>query len=434
MLDKIEWRSERDLSVCSLLEPAVGDGAFLVPAVTRLCESLHRHGVQLTTKNLVDRIAAFEIHRDETAKTRRRVRRILEQFGVSNGVAHRLSKVWIVTGDFLLQDFGDRRFTHIAGNPPYIRWSRVPPALRAGYEACLDESIARGDLCLAFVGRSLKLLSEKGMLGFLCSDRWLYAAYGQAFLNDIFDRFAVLEREPVDSSSAFQKSASAYPINLVMAPCSSRPKRSRSTGSRTGRPSNAQVTLKEAGYEVRVGPALGPESVFSGAKCDLDVEPELLTPYVGPRELTNDNIEWLGRYVICMHDEDGLRDLSKYPRLETYLNRHVVSLKKRALVKDGSDTWYRTIDRVMARVWARPKLLLPEMTKSPRAILDVSGFIPSHGIYAVFSPTDDVEALRTLIDREVLIKTLDAIAPRLNGGSYRCYKRFIEQVPVNVGA
>ena len=62
--------------------------------------------------------------------------------------------------------------------------------------------------------------------------------------------------------------------------------------------------------------------------------------------------------------------------------------------------------------------------------IDRTGAIPSHGVYAIFAPEDDIEALYEKLRDGKLAKALDGIAPKVKGGYVRCYKRFLDRVTV----
>jgi hypothetical protein len=99
-------------------------------------------------------------------------------------------------------------------------------------------------------------------------------------------------------------------------------------------------------------------------------------------------------------------------------------LKNRSVVRAGAE-WYSTIDRVRAVDWKRPKILIPELAKKPRCAIDRSGAIPAHGVYAIFAPDDDVDAIYNKLKNGRLALALDGIAPQVKGGYVRCYKRFL---------
>ena len=113
--------------------------------------------------------------------------------------------------------------------------------------------------------------------------------------------------------------------------------------------------------------------------------------------------------------------------LSARLSRFRKPLSKRAIVKNGAP-WYRTIDRIDASVWTRPKLLLPELAKIPRIAVDRSGAIPSHGVYAIFADGDRIDALFEKLSNGRLARALEDIAPKVKGGFVRCYKRFLDEI------
>jgi hypothetical protein len=62
MLGSIGWTEQEDLSRARLLDPCIGEGAFIVPAVETLIASLKRTGTPLTRETLAGRILGLEIH------------------------------------------------------------------------------------------------------------------------------------------------------------------------------------------------------------------------------------------------------------------------------------------------------------------------------------------------------------------------------------
>jgi hypothetical protein len=190
----------------------------------------------------------------------------------------------------------------------------------------------------------------------------------------------------------------------------------------------AKQTLADGGYVVRVGPALGCTQAYVLSSDGTDIEPELLIPWIDAKEIEEGNIRWQGRHVIALHDASGqLRKLRDFPRAAAHLRRYRKCLELRSIVRAGA-VWYRPIDRVIAANWQRPKLVLPEMAKLPRLAIDRSGAIPSHGIYAIFAPDDDVEKLYDHLRDGGLARSLMGVAPKVKGGYVRCYRRFLETV------
>ena len=423
ILDAVGWQGKVELSRSRLLEPAAGDGAFVVEAARRLVASCVRHGVPLKAHALADRIRAFELHPREARRARSRVVQALRELGVHHRTADACARSWVVNADFLLVDLPAESFTHVVGNPPYVRWSKIPKYLKANYSHHLPRDMIGGDLFLPFLDRALESLCPEGRCGILCSDRWRFMAFAEDFRKKWLPRLDIASEDTLLAADAFVEDVDSYPTILI--------------ASKRGEEEiplvpavSAGKTLTELGYVVKVGPALGHTPAFVLGSDEHDVEPELLRPWVDGSEITEGTVVWRGRRVITMYGKDGkLIEPTQFPLLMARLQRFYKKLKKRSIVHHGAP-WFRTIDRVREADWTRPKLLVPELAKVPRVAIDRTGAIPSHGVYAIFAPEDDVEALYEKLRDGKLAKALDGIAPKVKGGYVRCYKRFLERISI----
>src|SRR5262249_36040692 len=146
ILDGVGWQEKMDLSSSSLLEPAAGDGAFVVEAARRLVRSYRRHGIELTAASLRGRIKAIELHPREARSARKRVINALRELDVHRRTAVACARDWLSNADFLLTKIEPQGFTHAVGNPPYVRWSKIPPELKAKYTRQLPRDLIGGDL------------------------------------------------------------------------------------------------------------------------------------------------------------------------------------------------------------------------------------------------------------------------------------------------
>ena len=424
ILDKVGWRSENDLSTARLLEPAAGDGAFLVEAARRLIASFIRHDVELRTRTLAQRIVGFDLHPLEVQKARQRLLGLLQEQGLHHRTANACARSWILNEDFLLTELPVASFTHTVGNPPYLRWSKIPNGLRTSYERCTFVEVVGGDLCLPFMDRALTALRSGGKCGLLCSDRWKFMAFAEDFRNKWLPYLDIESECTITATGAFVKDVNSYPMILIASKRFVKKRPRRSTIARKGR------SLEELGCVVRVGPALGHTPAFVLRPDEKDVEHELLQPWVSASEILEETVAWGGRRVIAMNQSDGkLINLDHFPMLESRLARFRERLKARSIVTNGAP-WFSPIDRVIPENWKRPKLLIPELAKVPRAAIDRTGAIPSHGVYALFADDDDVDGLHRRLRDGRLAAALAKVAPTINGGYYRCYRRFLSMIRV----
>lgn len=426
ILDAVGWRADGDLSYLRLLEPAAGNGEFVVQAAKRLIASLRARGIKPTAARLRPRITAFELHARSASEAQRRVRTALQGMSVHHGTAAACAKAWILNADFLLSDKPTLDHTHVVGNPPYVRWSRIPAYLKITYDRSLPRHITQGDLFLPFLDKALRFLRPNGKCGFLCSDRWMYMAFGERFRQEWLPWLDILSNESVNAADVFDRRVHAYPTILVAS------KRPTPRIERRAAVGDVRRTLDDLRYVIKAGPALGHAPAFVVGPEEDGVEPELLRPWIDSSEVLDGSVEWSGRRVVVLFDDDGqLRDLRRFPRLERRLKKFIPELTKRWIVRNGAP-WYRTIDRIRVVDWSRPKLLVPELAKVPRIALDRSGAVPSHGIYAIFGPGDRVEDLYEIFRDGGLARALDGIAPRLKGNYTRCYKRFLSKIRIPV--
>jgi adenine-specific DNA-methyltransferase len=414
VLDAVDWRIGVDLSHAKLLEPSAGDGAFIVEAARRLIAEFRRRGTALTMRRLVGRIKAFELHPSEVLSARARVFKALCDQGVPRPTAKSCSDAWIVHGDFLLTNLPSR-FTHVVGNPPYVRWSKIPRGLKLKYERSLPANVTGGDLFLPFLHKSLESLRSGGRFGVLCSDRWRYMGFATTFRNKWLPRLDIVSEDPVAAIDAFVRGVESYPTILIAV------KRRGHNPVRAPTPN----VLRDLKVAIRVGPALGHTSAYVLEPHEDDVEPELLHPWIDGSEVREGAIGWRGRRVVLMHGSDGkLITPQEFPMLMARLERFREPLTRRSVAR-GKVEWYRPIDRVYAADWARPKLLIPELAKTPRLAIDRSGAIPSHGVYAVFAHDDDIDALYEKLRDGQLAAGLENVSPKVKGGYVRCYARFL---------
>ena len=424
LLDRVGWTRDADLANARLLEPGAGDGAFLVEVVRRLVASFVRHGIPLRIDTLRERVLAYELVPAEANKARARLVAAMKASGIHHATAHACTRAWVETGDFLLADLCDAGFSHIVGNPPYIRWSKLPDSMAAAYAKKLPRTIARGDLYLPFLHRSFELLQPKGRCAFVCSDRWRYTVYADDFRTR-WQASLRIDTEPAgEPRDIFDRDVYVQPEILTatprVIPKPPTPKRRRRRGK----------TLVELGCAIRVGPALGVTPAFVLEPGEAGVEPQLLHRWVDANEVSHGEIRWRGRRVIAPFDDQGnIIELDDYPLLAARLERFSDRLRGRHIVRNGA-VWYRTIDKVQPAVWSPPKLLIPEIAKLPRVAVDLTGAIPSHGTYAVFSRSLDIEQVYDRLRDGKLAKALAPIAPKVKGRYTRCYRRFLTMITI----
>jgi hypothetical protein len=115
-----------------------------------------------------------------------------------------------------------------------------------------------------------------------------------------------------------------------------------------------------AGTKVSIGVASGADKVYV-TKDPTVAEPDRILPLAMRRDLMSGTFEWQGNYLVNPWADDGsLVSLDEYPRMTAYLSKHP-EIKERFVAKKAAGFWYRTIDKVDAKLTGKPKLLLQDM-------------------------------------------------------------------------
>ena len=189
ILDLVGYTASWPLHKLRLLEPAFGDGAFLLLAIGRLLTAWKSAtGRDDPVDALSDAIRAVELHGHTFAATREKVLAALKADGIAGKAAVTLVDHWLINADFLLTPL-PHSFHCVVGNPPYVRQELIPDALLAEYRTRYSTVFDRADLYVPFIERSLTCLESGGALGFICADRWIKNRYGGPLRKLIADRF-----------------------------------------------------------------------------------------------------------------------------------------------------------------------------------------------------------------------------------------------------
>jgi adenine-specific DNA-methyltransferase len=202
----------KNLLSTRLLEPAAGQGAFFLPLLPRLVRSCRRQHKSFDVLRPI--IRAYEIDARIAITLRTRTDTTLQALGVYEQTARQIARDWIRNEDFL-EARPRTRFTHIVGNPPYIRWDAIPRSLRDSYKVRFASFKQRADLYVAFIEHALSVLDKDGQLGFLCPGTWTRNVYGGA-VREAFTTLGQL-KTIIDFSDAesFETPADAYPHFFV---------------------------------------------------------------------------------------------------------------------------------------------------------------------------------------------------------------------------
>lgn len=486
MLDLAGYVAATDLARHVAVEPAAGDGAFLLPMVERLLQSASLHN--RTFLECRNAIRAVELNSLSAEVLRRTLLAFLKTKKVPDVEAQSLCNGWIKTSDYLLdKTIAIEKADFVLGNPPYIRLEDLEPTVAAKYREKYPTMVGRADIYIAFFEAALKQLAPGGVCAFICADRWMRNQYGSALRKYITSDFNVETIIEMHHADAFESDVSAYPAisvirkniqsdvvvasvitkgdldtpsgaKLAKAIDVARQGHSASNGSANveavrveswfngtepwacGSPEKLSLLKRleseyyplESGLTqttVGIGVATGADKVYITTDAEI-VEASRLLPMAMAYDSENGKLNWSGHYLINPWVESGLVDLADYPRLEAYLKSNLLQLKGRHIAKNNPNNWYRTIDRVNCSLTNKAKLYIPDIKERITPILDTGGTYPHHNLYFVQSDVWDVEVLGGLLLSDIAQLFVECYGVRMRGGYLRFQAQYLRKIRV----
>jgi len=476
ILNLVGYTSDQPLNERLVVEPAAGEGSFLLPLVRRLIESCRRRAVPIVT--CLSSVVAYEVDDASAALARAALVDLLCLQGTNLCDSELLADSWVRTGDYLMEA-GDLagRADYVVGNPPYIRLEDLERG-GAMYRAAYPTMVGRADIYIAFFEAALRHLRPGGACGYICADRWMLNQYGAELRRFITKRFNVEAVIQMHHAAAFDVEVSAYPAVTVIRNAEQGPvvvatldpnaekigaaalaAEFRPNAIDELRTTNAAVIehwfdgsdpwplveperltllrrlesqfrhLEVTGVTVGIGVATGADKVFITKDPEL-VERERLLPLAMAFDVKDSSVNWSGNYLVNPWNGNGLVDLSDYPRLASYLSQHRNQLLGRHVGQKAPANWFRTIDRVNDRVTTMRKLYLPDFNGRISPVLDVGRTFPHHNLYFIVADIWDMEVLGGLLLSDVAQFFIEAYCVRMRGGYLRFQAQYLRRIRV----
>ncbi|GCD44091.1 Eco57I restriction-modification methylase domain-containing protein [Streptomyces paromomycinus] len=481
ILDLLGYTSDKDLCEVKLVEPACGSGAFLIAVASRISASCRTHNRPLG--DAAASVRALDLLEHNVQQSRAVVEKQLIDEGWQPKEARQVAAAWVKRGDYLLQPDADHRADYVVGNPPYIRLEDVPDDRMAAYRSVCPTMGGRADIYIGFYEVALRSLKPDGRLGFICADRWMRNQYGRRLRQLVTRRFSMDLALIMHDVDAFEDQVSAYPAITII----SNRYQGRAVAADTTRAfdsaqagdfaswyaedatesittaafqaarmphwfpdedswpaaSPARLAVLEelterfrlledtqTGTRVGIGIATGADKVFL-TDDDTLVESDRLLPMAMVRDTTNGTLNWNGTYLVNPWTADGdLVDLTAYPQLAAYFEKHGAALRKRYVAVKQPHRWYKTIDKVDHRLTRRPKLLFPDMKLTIHPVLDEGRLYPHHNLYFIVSDVWDMRVLGGLLLSKVAEAFVEAYAVKMRGGTLRFQAQYLRKIRV----
>jgi adenine-specific DNA-methyltransferase len=478
LLDLAGYCSQNNLVDAMAVEPAAGDGAFLVSMVERLVESCKR--LERPLSDLDGSLIAYELDDDSADRARAMTIGVLVREGVERPLAERLAAGWVRAGDYLLESTSIEA-DFVIGNPPYIRLEDIPEETTALYRDAYRTMRGRADLYVAFFEAALHQLNEGGVCAFICADRWMRNQYGAELRELITSAYSVEAVIEMHNADAFHNEVDAYPAVTVIRRqeqglaviASAGPEAEEiapgtllATLEATARNENAPVIegfrtaaietwfkgadpwpchspeqlillrrledrfpALESNARVGIGVATGNDGLFVTKDAHL-VESSRLLKLALAKDLASGTMEWSGHFLVDPWNCEGLVDLGDYPRLRAYFEHHATTLKNRHTAAKNVRGWYKTIDRVTHSLTSTPKLYIADIKSILDPVLDRGETYPHHNLYFIQSDEWDLEVLGGLLMSAVGQFFIESYGVRMRGGYLRFQAQYLRRIRV----
>lgn len=471
------------LAASRLLEPSCGDGAFLTIAVRRLLESEQRFRstIDWSDPDLANAIKACDVNIGFVIEARNKIAEQLVAAGCPSARAKALVEEWVEHSDFLLKVWREK-FDHVIGNPPYVRIEDLPGKVLQRYRETYQTCVERADLYVAFFEQGLHLLSPDGNLAFICANRFAKNLYGRALRELIARDFRVRYYLNLEHTQPFATEVSAYPCVVVLDRQHGAITRAASldslepeilSGLSSGKDSaqptawahfpawyqdgapwvatsrqeytrHVELARKHPAFEesaegtrVGIGVATGADDIFILPAADPSIETECQLPLIMAGDISPQGLKWSGHFLVNPYEaqqKGGFRDLSRYPGLAKYFERHRSLLEKRHTAKKNPGTWFRTIDRVTHELTGTPKLLLPDIQSGGVVGFDEGKYYPHHNLYWITSTGWNLRALQALLRSTLVFNQVRAHSVQMRGGAVRYQAQVLRKVRVPLAA
>lgn len=470
MLTAIGLNTPEDFKHARILEPSCGEGEFVVAIVNRLINLPKRRP---TVKQLSDKLLAVDLVASSLDVAKNKVATLLLAKGYSKIEIASLLNQWFISTDFLLENITPD-FTHVIGNPPYVRVESVPKSLLNEYRRRFSTMTDRADLYVPFYEKCLSLLVTGGRLSFICTDRWTKNTYGKSLRRLINDGYGLELFIDLYGIDAFEKDVMTYPAitqlvkgkvdqtvlkhetdfsadeaNEVLSAIKGEQTtlQTRKAIVNADKPwllgSSDQIALihklernypllEEVGCKVFIGAATGSNKVYvvDSSKVGVEIEEERLLPVVTANELKGGSIAWREKYLINTYDENGVINLDDHPKLSSYLNSHKEELCKRHVAKKDTTKWFKTIDRVYKERAKMEKLLIPDISSDPIVLHDNGKYHPNNSIYYVCSDDWNLHALRVVLLSSVTKLFISTYSTKIAKGYLRFQAQHLRKLRV----
>jgi SAM-dependent methyltransferase len=435
------------LSAQRVLDPACGDGAFLVEVYERL---LRRYGegpgvspsrraddAAIERRLAIARRHLFGIDVDAEAVAEARLRLAAIALGEDDAIRHAAESLRenLVCGDALNSSpaapwMRPGAFSAIVSNPPYVGFREL--ARRRDSAPASGDGPHR-DLYVQFVERIVELLAPGGRFGLIVPNKIAIADYALSCRRLLLSRTRLGRLDDVSALDAFP-SVSVYPIILC--------------GAKEAAPASHRVTISRPGSLAELGDD-GEEWTIAQSEIDaagglplrppLDFESrvptrplgELAVPHSGATGFT---ARRLAEALIEREEssEPGWDFITSGNIDRFAIGRENVRFMGRTFRRPVLPAGAAILTERKRRLYREPKIVLAGMTRRLEAAWSEAGLALGVQVYAAAELRVDPHFLLAVLNSKLLsfVYRTRFQAKRLAGGFFSLNKRQLAQLPI----
>lgn len=427
LLGELGWPECRG----NLLDPAVGNGQFLVRAVEMLLE---HHAV--ADEELASMVEGWEIHAGACHEARARLANALMRYGRTYTAAQGLASKIVKNRDFLTEARHTGKFALVASNPPFLRRTKVPALLRDEYDASVP-AYARQDLLHGFLDACARAIRPDGQIGVVSADRWLYAKGAEKLREKLGERLSIRHLGKLDAKCAFFRPKSrkagtpprVNPVSVVLAPGSGVAlSKAPVYPSASNTDFSCYPKLRELAT-VNLSPFLGPRGIFllTWEEAIAKAIPEsVLIPAIGADDIVDDVLQAPKYFAIRTSPNEAPCDA-----VMTHLTAAMHRMPKGSRRKTAwipPETFHR-------RALNQPCLLVRRIGRTPKGIRLQAGLlgIDHHLIITPHDPAQ-LEAIECALMAPIAQKWIEERARPLEEDFFELTADVLRDMPIDLTA
>ncbi|MFA7084082.1 MAG: N-6 DNA methylase [Arcobacteraceae bacterium] len=471
-LNKTEQQTKDNLLIykdwlfnLKILDPACGSGAFLNQALEFLIKE-HKQ-LQNDLALMGDLFASYTVEES-----------VLEHnlYGVDiNEDAVEIAKLslWLRTAQkgrpltkladkilcansLLDMPFEEGSFDVVIGNPPYVRQEAIKEQKEA-LSKIYKVANGTADLYVYFYELAINMLKPNGLKGFICSNKFFRAKYGENLREYILENTTILQiadfngvkifqDATVDSAiTIFQKlKADNNPIfkvvdiDLINAYEMKQNDLTKSSFSFVSleelnikhKMERIGITLKEWDIDFYIGIKTGFNEAFiiDGAiKNELikkdKKNAEIIKPLVRGRDIEKYSYQFADKWLINSHNNPPL-NIENYPYIKEHLDQYYEKLEKRG---DKGLTPYNLRNCAYLDKFEKVKIVYPDIANKLTFTFDNEGYYFNNTVY--FIDTDS-KYLFALLNSKVVNYYYGFISSQLGAKGLRAFTVYLKEIPI----